>query len=39
MPRALIGEFRSAGMKDPHQLAERFNVPLHVMKQRLGIKD
>ena len=39
MPRALIGEFRSAGMKDPEQLAERFNVPLHVMKRRLGIKD
>ena len=39
MPRALIGEFRSSGVKDPQQLAERFNVPLHVMKRRLGIKD
>jgi hypothetical protein len=39
MPRALIAEFRSAGMRDPQQLAERFNVPLHVMKRRLGIRD
>lgn len=39
MPRALIGDLRSAGMNDPVQLAERFNVPLHVMKRRLGIKD
>lgn len=39
MPRALIGKFRSAGMNDPQQLAERFNVPLHVMKRRLGIRD
>lgn len=38
MPRALIGNFRSAGMTDPQQLAERFNVPLHVMKRRLGIR-
>lgn len=39
MPRALIGKLRSAGFNDPSQLAERFNVPLHVMKRRLGIRD
>ena len=39
MPRALIRKCRLAGMTDPQQLAERFNVPLHVMKRRLGIKD
>ncbi len=39
MPRALIGELRSSGVKDPHQLADRFNVPLEVMKRRLGIRD
>ena len=39
MPRALIGNLRSSGMNDPEQLAERFNVPLHVMKRRLGIRD
>jgi hypothetical protein len=39
MPRALIGELRSAGMTDPQQLAGRFGVPLHVMKRRLGIRD
>jgi Zn-dependent peptidase ImmA (M78 family) len=39
MPRALIGDLRSRGLNDPLQLAERFNVPLHVMKRRLGIRD
>jgi hypothetical protein len=39
MPRALISNLRSTGMNDPLQLAERFNVPLHVMKRRLGIRD
>lgn len=39
MPRALIANLRSAGMNDPLQLANRFNVPLHVMKRRLGIRD
>jgi hypothetical protein len=39
MPRALIGDLRSRGMNDPQRLAERFNVPVHVMKRRLGIKD
>jgi hypothetical protein len=39
MPRALIGDLRSRGFNDPAQLAERFNVPLHVMKGRLGIRD
>jgi Zn-dependent peptidase ImmA (M78 family) len=38
MPRALIGNFRSAGINDPVQLAERFNVPLRVMKRRLGMR-
>ena len=39
MPRALIGDLRSSGMSDPLQLAERFDVPLNVMKKRLGIKE
>ncbi len=39
MPRALIGEFRSSGINDPVQLAERFNVPLYVMKRRLRIRE
>lgn len=39
MPRALIGTLRSAGMNDPLQLADRFDVPLDVMKIRLGLKD
>jgi Zn-dependent peptidase ImmA (M78 family) len=39
MPRALITDFRSGGMSDPVELAERFNVPLYVMKRRLGIKE
>jgi tetratricopeptide (TPR) repeat protein len=39
MPRALIGQLRSSGMTDVSQLAERFNVPLHVMKRRLRIRD
>lgn len=26
-------------MNDPVQLGERFNVPLHVMKKRLGMRD
>jgi len=39
MPRALIGNLRSSGMKDPQQLADRFNVPLEVMKRRLGIRE
>ena len=38
MPRALISTFRSAGTNDPVELAERFNVPLYVMKRRLGIR-
>ena len=38
MPRALIGDLRSRGFNDPSQLAERFNVPLYVMKRRLGIR-
>ena len=36
MPRALIRDLRSSGMTDPDQLAEHFNVPLYVMKKRLG---
>jgi hypothetical protein len=39
MPRALIREFRLAGMTDPQQLAARFGVPIYVMKRRLGIRD
>jgi hypothetical protein len=39
MPRALIADLRSSGMSDPVELAERFNVPLYVMKRRLGIRD
>lgn len=39
MPKALIGQLRSSGMTDVSQLAERFNVPLHVMKRRLRIRD
>jgi hypothetical protein len=39
MPRALIGDLRSKGFNDPLQLAERFNVPLHVMKRRLGLRN
>jgi hypothetical protein len=39
MPRALIGSLRSSGMNDPGQLADRFDVPLHVMKRRLGIRN
>jgi hypothetical protein len=39
MPRALIGSLRSAGTTTPILLAERFNVPLPVMKKRLGIRD
>ena len=39
MPRALIGDLRSKGFNDLQQLAERLNVPLHVMKRRLGIKN
>ena len=38
MPRALIGTLRSSGITDPLQLAEQFDVPLHVMKRRLGLK-
>ena len=38
LPRALIGDLRSRGFNDPSQLAERFNVPLYVMKRRLGIR-
>jgi len=38
MPRALIGKLRSSGMNDPVELAERFNVPLHVMKRRLRLR-
>jgi len=39
MPRALIGSLRSAGTNDLVTLAARFNVPLAVIKRRLGIKD
>jgi hypothetical protein len=39
MPKAIVGSLRSSGLKDPQLLAERFNVPLHVMKRRLGIRD
>jgi hypothetical protein len=38
MPRALIGNLRSTGMNDPVQLAEKFNVPIRVMKRRLGMR-
>lgn len=38
MPRALIRDLRSSGMTDPAQLADHFDVPLYVMKRRLGIK-
>jgi hypothetical protein len=39
MPRALIRELRAAGMNDVSALAERFNVPLYVMKKRLGVRN
>ena len=39
MPRAMIRSLRSAGLTDPAELANRFDVPVHVMKRRLGIED
>jgi hypothetical protein len=39
MPGKVLGQLRSSGLNDPVQLADRFKVPLHVMKRRMGIKN
>jgi tetratricopeptide (TPR) repeat protein len=39
MPGKVLRELRSAGLNDPTQLADRFKVPLHAMKRRMGIRN
>jgi hypothetical protein len=39
MPGRVLGQLRSSGFNDPAQLADRFKVPLHVMKRRMGIRN
>jgi Zn-dependent peptidase ImmA (M78 family) len=39
MPRALIRELRASGINSASTLAERFQVPLHITRRRLGIKN
>jgi hypothetical protein len=36
MPSRLLSTFRSTGIDDPSDLAERFKVPVDVMKKRIG---
>lgn len=38
MPRRVLKELRASGLNDPAELADRFKVPLHVMKRRMGVK-
>ncbi len=38
MPRALIGEFRQSGLTSAEELAIKFDVPLAMMRRRLGSK-
>jgi hypothetical protein len=39
MPGRVLGSLRTSGINDPSKLADKFKVPLHVMKRRMGIKD
>ncbi|MGD0757737.1 MAG: ImmA/IrrE family metallo-endopeptidase [Candidatus Sulfotelmatobacter sp.] len=38
MPGSVLAQLRSSGLNDPAQLADRFKVPLHVMKRRMGVR-
>jgi hypothetical protein len=38
MPRRLMGQFRTAGIREPKELAGRFRVSVEAMRIRLGIK-
>jgi hypothetical protein len=39
MPGKILGELHAVGVTDPTELANRFKVPLHVMKRRMGVKE
>lgn len=39
MPAKVLQSLRASGLNDPSQLADRFKVPLHAMKRRMGIRD